>query len=44
MTNDDDYEGFNTARERRTKMVAWVVIISLILVGGGATVFSLLFR
>lgn len=40
--SDDDYEGFASARQRRTKMVAWVVIISLILVGGGATVLSLL--
>jgi hypothetical protein len=42
-TEDDEYRGFNDARQRRVKVVAWVAIISLILVGGGATVFALLF-
>lgn len=41
--NDEEYAGFADARSRRTKMIAWVVIVSLILVGGGATVFALLF-
>ncbi|GAA1998361.1 hypothetical protein [Microbacterium ulmi] len=41
--NDDEYAGFADVRGRRTKIVAWVVIVSLILVGGGATVFALLF-
>ena len=33
----------NEARTRRTRIIAWVVIVSLILVGGGATVLALLF-
>jgi hypothetical protein len=41
--NDDEYAGMNDARQKRVKVVAWVVIVSLILVGGGATVFALLF-
>ncbi|SIT85314.1 hypothetical protein SAMN05880545_2310 [Microbacterium sp. RU33B] len=41
--SDDDYAGFADARTRRTKIIAWVVIVSLILVGGGATVFALIF-
>ncbi|HET6302229.1 hypothetical protein [Microbacterium sp.] len=43
MADDDEYSGFADTRQRRTRIVAWVVIISLILVGGGATVISLLF-
>lgn len=41
--SDDDYSGFADRRARRTRIVAWVVIASLILVGGGATVLSLIF-
>jgi len=41
--NDDEYSGYNDGRQKRIKVVAWVVIISLIVVGGGATVFALLF-
>jgi hypothetical protein len=40
---DDEYDGFNDTRQKRVKVVAWVTIIALILVGGGATVFALLF-
>jgi len=43
MASDDEYEDFNETRQKRVKVVAWVVIISLILVGGGATVLALLF-
>lgn len=43
MTDDDEYRGMTEARTRRTRIVAWVVIVSLILVGGGATVLALLF-
>lgn len=43
MTDQDEYEGMNEARTRRTRIIAWVVIVSLILVGGGATVLALLF-
>lgn len=40
---DDEYADMNDARSRRVKIIAWVVIVSLILVGGGATVITLLF-
>jgi hypothetical protein len=40
---DDEYSGLQDARQRRVKVIAWVVIVSLILVGGGATVLALLF-
>lgn len=40
---DDDYSGFQDARQKRVKVIAWVVIVSLILVGGGATVLALIF-
>ena len=43
MANDDEYGGYNEARQKRVKVIAWVVIVSLILVGGGATVLALLF-
>ncbi|GAA1467092.1 hypothetical protein [Microbacterium thalassium] len=43
MTDDEDYGVYSDARQRRIKVVAWVVIVALILVGGGATVFALLF-
>lgn len=43
MTNDDEYGDYNETRQKRVKMVAWVVIVSLILVGGGATVLALIF-
>jgi hypothetical protein len=43
MTKDDEYGDYNETRQRRVKIVAWVVIVSLILVGGGATVLALIF-
>ena len=43
MAQDDEYAGFQDARQRRVKMTAWIVIVSLILVGGGATILALLF-
>ena len=43
MANDDEYGDYNEARQKRVKVIAWVVIVSLIIVGGGATVFALLF-
>lgn len=45
MTDDDDmnYDGFEHPRSRRMRITAWIVIISMILVGGGATVLALLF-
>ncbi|GAA2980447.1 hypothetical protein JOD63_002793 [Microbacterium terrae] len=42
-TDDDEYSDFNETRQQRVKIVAWVTIVALILVGGGATVFALLF-
>lgn len=41
--DDEEYSGFNDTRQKRIKVVAWVTIIALILVGGGATVFALIF-
>lgn len=43
MTSDDEYSGYGETRQKRIKVTAWIVIISLILVGGGATVIALLF-
>ncbi|MEJ1092392.1 hypothetical protein [Microbacterium istanbulense] len=44
MTDEtDDYGDLGERRNRRIRITAWVVIVSLILVGGGATVLSLLF-
>ncbi|WP_277601768.1 hypothetical protein [Microbacterium sp. 4R-513] len=43
MSHDDEYADFNGARQRRVKVTAWIVIVSLIIVGGGATVLALLF-
>ena len=43
MTDDSEYEGMNAARTRRTRVIAWTVIVSLILVGGGSTVLALIF-
>ncbi len=43
MSDDPEYAGLNAARNRRTRVIAWVAIVSLILVGGGSTVLALLF-
>jgi hypothetical protein len=43
MTDDEDYGDLAGTRQRRVKMVAWVVIAALIITGGGATAFALLF-
>ncbi|MET0673582.1 MAG: hypothetical protein ABWY37_08840 [Microbacterium pygmaeum] len=43
MAPDDEYADYNQARQKRVKVIAWVVIVALILVGGGATVLALLF-
>jgi hypothetical protein len=40
---DEDESVYSNARQKRIRVVAWVVIISLVLVGGGATIFALLF-
>ena len=43
MSDDNEYQGMNEARTRRTRIIAWVVIVALILVGGGATVLAPIF-
>ncbi|UUT34388.1 hypothetical protein [Microbacterium elymi] len=43
MSSDEDYGPLNERRQRRIKVIAWVVIVALILVAGGATVLALLF-
>jgi hypothetical protein len=43
MSYDEEYAGLQDKREKRTKVIAWVVIVSLIIVGGGATVLALIF-
>ena len=43
MSDENEYQGMNEARTRRTRIIARVVIVALILVGGGATVLALLF-
>jgi len=40
---DEDDAVYSDARQKRIRVVAWVVIVSLVVVGGGATVFALLF-
>jgi hypothetical protein len=42
VSDEDEYAEMNARRQGRMKTVAWIVIIALILVGGGATVLSLL--
>ncbi|WP_309064928.1 hypothetical protein [Microbacterium sp.] len=42
-TSDEDYGDLGERRTRRIRFVAWVTIAALILVGGGATVLTLLF-
>ncbi|MFG6402402.1 MULTISPECIES: hypothetical protein [unclassified Microbacterium] len=43
MSDDEEYGEFAASRQRRVKLTAWIVIAALILTGGGATVFALLF-
>ncbi len=43
MTDQDDSTVYSETRQRRIKIVAWVTIVALILVGGGFTVFALVF-
>jgi len=40
---DEDYGDLGERRNRRIRVVAWVAIGSLLLVGGGSTVLTLLF-
>ncbi len=39
----EDLSVYSERRQKRIRVVAWVTIVSLILVGGGATVLTLLF-
>ncbi|AZS42558.1 hypothetical protein [Microbacterium oleivorans] len=43
MSDDPEYAEFVGRKRARTKVVAWTVIIAMVLVGGGATVLTLLF-
>ncbi|MFJ4253958.1 hypothetical protein [Microbacterium sp. NPDC090003] len=38
----EDYGDLGERRNRRIRVISWVVIIALILGGGGATLFTLL--
>ncbi len=40
---DDDGDGRLERRNRRIRAVAWVVVVSLIIAGGGSTVLLTLF-
>ncbi|KDA04753.1 hypothetical protein DC31_05600 [Microbacterium sp. CH12i] len=42
-SGEEDYGRLGEHRTRRMRIVAWVTIASLILIGGGSTVLSLLF-
>ena len=42
-SGDEDYGRLGERRTRRMRVIAWVTIVSLILIGGGSTVLSLLF-
>ncbi len=39
----EDLSVYSERRQKRIRVIAWVTIAALILVGGGATVLSLLF-
>ncbi|MEJ1089092.1 hypothetical protein WDU99_12285 [Microbacterium sp. Mu-80] len=39
----EDLSAYSEGRQKRIRVIAWVTIASLILVGGGATVLTLLF-
>ncbi|CAL4858459.1 hypothetical protein [Microbacterium sp. MM2322] len=43
MSDDPEYADFAGRKRARTKVVAWTVIVAMVLVGGGATVLTLLF-
>ena len=42
-SGEEDYGRLGQRRTRRMRIIAWVTIVSLILIGGGSTVLSLLF-
>jgi hypothetical protein len=39
----EDLSVYSERRQKRIRVTAWVTIVSLILVGGGATVLALIF-
>lgn len=39
----EDYGDLGERRNRRARFIAWIVIGSMVLVGGGATVLTLIF-
>lgn len=39
----EDYGDLGERRNKRIRVIAWVTIASLVLVGGGSTVITLLF-
>lgn len=41
--SNDELENYGDKRQKRVRIVAWVVIIALIVTGGGATVLALIF-
>ena len=41
--SNDDLESYGDKRQKRVRVVAWVVIIALLVTGGGATVLALIF-
>jgi hypothetical protein len=43
VSDDPEYADFAGRKRARTKVVAWTVIVAMVLVGGGATVLTLLF-
>ena len=43
MSDDPEYADFVGRKRASTKVVAWTVIVAMVLVGGGATVLTLLF-
>lgn len=43
VPGEEDYGRLGERRTRRMRIIAWVTIVALILIGGGSTVLSLLF-
>ena len=41
--SNDEMENYGATRQKRVRVVAWIVIIALLVTGGGATVLALIF-
>jgi hypothetical protein len=41
--SNDELESYGANRQKRVRLVAWIVIIALLVTGGGATVLALIF-